>query len=137
VISYQNQKNEIAQEWATVKRLCRGGHGSIVRGGTFVQFNPPEGFRNLPLVLGYAVLDQVLNILISEGLFSCNSWMLGPKMEASETVLPWHNYALVDAGKAARNRLAHEGKLLDDGQCLVFIEAIEAELKAWDVITSL
>ena len=111
MIRDQNEKDEIAKEWTTVKSLRRGGHGSIVRGGTFVQFNPPEGFRNLPLVLGYAVLDQVLDILISEGVFSCSSWMLGSKMEASETVLPWQNHTLVDAGRAARNELAHEGKL--------------------------
>ena len=60
--------------------------------------------------------------------------MLGPKLEASKTVLPWQNYALVDAGKTARNDLAHKGRLVDDGQCLVFVEAIEAELQAWGVI---
>lgn len=134
MIGDQTAKDEIAEQWATVRRLCRGGHGSMHRGGTFVIVPPSEGFRNLPLVLGYAVLDELLDILIRQGEFVSNNRKLGAKLKASENVLPWQNYALVDAGREARNKLAHEGELLDDGQCLIFIEAIEVELRAWRVI---
>ena len=64
MIDDQTEKDEIAEQWATVKRLCKGGHASIHRGGVFVIVPPSEGFRNLPLVLGYSVLDQVLYLLI-------------------------------------------------------------------------
>src|SRR5690242_9378678 len=121
MINDQNQKNTIANEWTTVKTFCRSSHRQYAIPGAFINETPPTGFRNLPLVLGYAVLDEVLSILINQGLFTCKSWMLGAKMQVAEKVLPWQNYSLVKAGKDARNDLAHQAKLLDDRQCLVFI----------------
>jgi hypothetical protein len=55
-------------------------------------------------------------------------------MAASANLLPWRDYALVDTGKTARNDLAHEAKLVDKANCFRFIDAIEAELKAWNVL---
>src|SRR4051812_31233026 len=105
MINDQNHKTAIAKEWAIVKTLCRSSHRQYALPGAFINETPPAGFRNLPLVLGYAVLDEVLSILKSQGSFTCKSWMLGAKMQAAEKVLPWQNYALVKAGKDARNGL--------------------------------
>ena len=55
-------------------------------------------------------------------------------MGASQKLLPWQNYDLVDNGRVARNDLAHEAKLSSKADCLRFINAIEAELKAWGII---
>ena len=131
-------RNEIAKEWRSIKILCRDSHrGGVVGGGfgaVYVNETPPESFYNLPLVLAYAILDEVFNALIAQGAFACTSWMIGPKMKASKTKLPWQNYSLVWKGKIARDKLAHKAILVEKVRCLEFIEAIEVELKAWGVI---
>ncbi len=94
----------------------------------------PEDSYNLPLVLAYAVLDRVLRELRDQGAFTCNTWKLGAKMAASQNVLPWQDYHLVDNGRVARNYLAHKAKLLSKADCLQFIDAIESELTAWNIV---
>jgi len=136
MIADPNIRAEIAQEWQTVQTLCRPDR-TYVAGGpapVIITEAASDEHYNLPLVLAYAVLDEVLDALIAQGVFSCKSWMLGAKMAASKAALPWQNYALVDQGKTARNDLAHEAKLADKAQCLKFVDAIELELKAWGVI---
>src|SRR5882672_6087283 len=91
----------------------------------------PEGFRNLGVVLAFSVLDQVLSEFIQQGLFSCKSTKFGARMDSSKSALQWQDYKLIDSGREKRNRLAHDGVLIDDAECLVFIEAIENELAAW------
>ena len=136
MINDQSAKDEVAKEWAAIKKLSGWRGVSRMVGRSFVMgSSPPKGFQNLQLVLGYAVLDEILSTLVNQGVFACRGWMLGSKMKASENVLPWKNYALVEAGKDERNGLAHEAKLVDDDKCLVYIDAIEAELRAWGVIT--
>jgi hypothetical protein len=125
---------EVARDWAAVTTLCAGSHRqSQTEGGLFINESPPESFYNLPFVLAYAILDQVLANLIDQGAISCHTKrpMLGEKMEASKSVIPWQNYALVDAGKTARNELAHKAKLLGKAACFEYIGAIEKELRAW------
>ncbi|MDO8336096.1 MAG: hypothetical protein Q7T74_04955 [Candidatus Saccharibacteria bacterium] len=60
--------------------------------------------------------------------------MLGNKMVASRAFLPWQDYNTIDAGKNARNSLAHEAQLLSKTQCLMFIDGIDRELQAWGVL---
>jgi hypothetical protein len=135
VIYDEDEKEEIVKAWMTVKALSKSSHRqSVIPGGGVISETPPEGFRNLPLVLAYAVLEEILNGLRRQGIFTCGSDKLGAKMDASMDVLPWQDYGLVKTGREARNQLAHEAKLLDDKQCLIFIEAVEAELIAWGVI---
>jgi len=108
----------------------------MVPGGGFINETPPESFCNLPFLLAYAILDQALAELIDQGTIQCHKKrpLLGEKMAASVNALPWKNYALVDSRKTARNDLAHEAKLLDKIDCFRFIDAIETELKAWNVL---
>jgi hypothetical protein len=138
MIADQTTRDNICEEWAAVRKLCAGSHRQAIIGGAggavFVNETPLESFYNLPLVLAFAVLDEVLDALIAQGIFSCRSWMLGAKMTASKGAVPWQNYALVEQGKTARNELAHQAKLLDKAQCLGFVDAIEVELRAWAVI---
>jgi len=55
-------------------------------------------------------------------------------MFASKGPISWKDYALVDKAKCARNKLAHEARLVSRVQALTFIKAIEDELRAWGVI---
>ena len=102
----------------------------------FGTFTAPsrEVYHNLPLVLAYAVLDQVLNELRDQGTFTSQTQKMGDKMNASRKALPWQDYKSVDDGREARNNLAHEAQLVSKADCLRFIDAIEAELKAWSIL---
>ena len=131
---------EIGQEWAAVKKLCAQSHRQAqIPGGSFIIETPPESFYNLPFLLAYGILDQVLTELIDQGTIQLNGkkkkrLLLGDKISASVGVVPWQDYSLIGSGKTARNELAHEATLLNRNDCFQFIKAIETELKAWGVL---
>jgi hypothetical protein len=125
----------ISQQWKAVRKLCHSSHRQYIVGGAVINETPPSESYNLPFVLAYAVLDQVLAELINEGTFQCaGRAQLGGRMEASKNVLPWQNYKHITNGRNDRNDLAHEAKLLDKNKCFEYIDAIETELKAWGVL---
>lgn len=134
MIRDQQKKSEIAQDWRAVRMLCRPGDTYMLPGYGVVAEDIPEALYNLPFVLAYAVLDRVLNELRCQGEFSCKDWRLGPKMAASQKALPWQDYSIVNKGREARNYLAHEAKLLSKADCLRYIDAIESEIQAWNVV---
>ena len=128
-------KSEIVRDWAVLRKLSSAVHRSWMSGGgDFINETRPEDSYNLPFLLAYAVLDQVLSELTAQGDFSCKSWKLGEKMAASRSRLPWQDYDTVQAGKEARNKLAHEAALVAKVDCLRFIDTVERELKFWAVI---
>lgn len=104
----------------------------LIGTGSFIN----SDFWNLPFILSYSILDEVLIILKDQGVYQCNkrSPMLGKKMEASRNYIPWQDYDLVSDGRKARNKLAHEAILLPKRQCFIYIDAIEVELKAWRIL---
>lgn len=140
MIHDQNGLTEIGQEWAAVKKLCSGSHRQLlVPGGSYINETPPESFYNLPFLLAYGVLDQVLSELIDQDTIQASGTknkrlQLGEKMRASKGALLWQDYDLINAGKTARNELAHEAKLLNRDDCFKYISAVEIELKAWGII---
>jgi hypothetical protein len=105
--------------------------------GGDINETPPEEFYNLPFVLAYAVLDQVLDALMDQGTFPTPGGrrpMLGAKMNASRAHLPWVDYSAVKTGRIARNKVAHDAKLRGRADCLGFVENVERELKAWGIV---
>lgn len=64
-------RSDIAQQWAAVKLLSWGSRRAfpIPGAGGDINVMPPEEFYNLPFVLDYAVLDQVLDELTGQGTF--------------------------------------------------------------------
>lgn len=127
----------LQQQWSVVVRFCRGSHRSHqIPGGPYVNETPPEQFFNLPLLLAYAVLDQALDELITQGVVPAIKGrpFLGAKMAASRSAISWQDYATVDLGKEERNGIAHDGKLLDRAACIRFIQAIERELRGWNFL---
>lgn len=95
---------------------------------------PPVEIYNLPLVLAYCILEDVLDALITQGIVKCTSPKIGPRMIASQNHIQWKDYKTVDEGRDKRNQLAHEGKLLPKADCLKFVNAIGDELKAWKIL---
>ena len=135
MLSDQRTKSEISRDWGVVRSLCTGSHRQWqVPGGPFINETRPAESYNLPLVLAFAVLDRVLNEFRDQDTFSCSKWQLGNKMAAARNALPWQNYDLVDEGRNKRNEIAHEATLFSKPDCLRYIDAVEAELKAWGLV---
>src|ERR1700722_18772101 len=102
MITDGTKRLEIAEQWSAVRSLCKDSHRQyIVAPGVFVNETPPEEFYNLPFILAYAVLDH--------GLFVTSKMrpMLGDKLSASRTRLPWVDYSQIEIGKNASNDLRH------------------------------
>jgi len=100
---------------------------------------PPDEFYNLPLVLAYATLDSVLGQLLIEGAFPCiagrkKCFNLGEKMMSAKNAIKWLDYDTVDAGRLARNHLAHRNAMASHDDCLRYINAIGVELKNWGLV---
>ena len=134
MIKDQQRLADIRQQWTTVAKLCQSPPPTYQSHGGFVNETRPADSYNLPFVLAFAVLDQVFDSLIDQGEYACKSRQLGAKMKTSEKVLPWKDYALVDAARMARNRLAHLADLRPKDECLKHVAAIESELKAWKIL---
>jgi hypothetical protein len=126
---------DVRQQWQVVLKLAKGERSYFTEGVQITETWPKEAF-NLPFLLAYAVLDQVLSHLKDQGAFPCppNEWRLFNKLEASKHYLPWQNYGLIDLGRKARNDLAHEAKVLGKADCKTIIKAVEMELVAWAIL---
>jgi hypothetical protein len=142
MIKDQNVRAEIKQEWKTVRALTGWSSGGAVSGGcggVFIVETPPEQFYNLPLVLAYSVLDDVLGQMIFEHIFNCttknmNCHKLGDKMQSSNGKIMWKDYATVNDGRNRRNDVAHNGVLHSEQICRKYINAVEDELKNWGLL---
>ena len=124
---------DLREDWKSIGVFCSSSHRQYLIPGAIINETPPEEFYNLPFLLAYALLDQVLSEWRDQKLFD-SSWELGAKMEASKKVILWHDYGLVFNGKEARNDLAHRAKLLTKEDCLLYIEAIRKEFEFWSLL---
>ena len=126
-----------AEQWDVVQRFCSSSHRTWVGPAGAISETPPESFFNLPVVLAFSLLDEVLDSLMAQGAFPPprgHRPMLGPKMAASRAHLPWQDYIRVERGKDQRNALAHQGVLISNADCLAIVDAIGVELVAWGAI---
>ena len=137
MIQDQSILQDVRAEWAFVRRaqnMMALGHNSSLVGG----FPTTQDFKNatysLCLLFAFSVLERVLAQLKNEGMFSCGSRQLGCLMAASRSNLAWVDYALVDQARVARNRVAHHYEWPDRIDCWKYLDAIEAELKAWQIV---
>ena len=126
----------VAADWQTLGRLSTDVTRSGPTLGGWINETRPDSAFNLPLVLAFCVLEEVLNEFQIAGLFACPSWKLGAKMHASKTALPWQDFDAVDRAREARNALAHQGVIHPKRECLMHVMAVERELLAWGVLLS-
>jgi hypothetical protein len=131
---------DIREQWAVVRRFSDPdySHQEIpIAGAGIVAMPPaPDDFFNLPLVLAFSVLEQVLDQLKAQGDVPATRNMLGVKMEASKRAgIPWLDYPAVEAGRNDRNDLAHRGRLIDKARCIEHVAAIDDQLKQWGIVT--
>jgi hypothetical protein len=93
-------------------------------------------FYNLPFLLAFDVLKQVLLQAREEGLFAASRHRLVDLMDSAKTALPWVDWQCLREAVKRRNEVAHDGKLFGDIQCLQDIADIEAQLVAWGIIST-
>lgn len=89
---------------------------------------------NLLVLNAFAGLEEVLEQLRTEGVFTSQRRKLAELMKNSLGVMAWKDFAAVDAARGQRNRIAHEQQLLDVSQCEAILDLIEAELLEWRVL---
>ena len=128
--------NSIDDKWKVILSLLRTHTSTIVPGTGYVSLQIPKEHFNLPFILAYSLLDEVLSEMRNNNVFTCSTWMLGAKMNASQTILPWVDYDVINDGKDKRNDLAHNGVLLSQEECNKYISAIGIELKCWGSLSS-
>lgn len=91
-------------------------------------------FYNLPFLLAFDVLKQVLLQAREEGLFTASRHRLSDLMDSAKGALSWVDWQHLHEAVKRRNEVAHNGKLFGDIQCLQDIADIEAQLVAWNII---
>jgi hypothetical protein len=50
------------------------------------------------------------------------------------SIVPWQDYALVDQARNSRNQIAHQRAVIERAETWRFIDAIEVELRAWQIV---
>ncbi len=135
-----NALNDIRCEWETVRATRE-----LVESNIQISFFVSRGIlssdlgisklaNSLLLLFAFSVLEQALLQLRNEGQFQCNSTKLGPLMAASQNVLPWRDYPLVDQAREKRNDIAHRRDWIGQAESYKYIDAIEQELTSWKIV---
>ena len=89
---------------------------------------------NLPMLLAFDVLAQVLRAARDEGTFVSRGDKPGKLMDSAKTALTWNDWGELKDGVLRRNEIAHDGKLFDSSQCLKDITKVQEQLVAWAII---
>ena len=131
-------KHEIEEEWKCVRSFqsriqahlnASGGIGSI--GATHQLRNISH---NLTLLFAFSVLEKTLKQFRDEDVFLENRNGLKALMNSSRSTIVWQDFSLVDVAREERNKVAHDQVILDRSECWKYIDCIETELVAWQVI---
>lgn len=99
---------ELAVEWEGVRKMRAQMQVLVTTtfvGGGFTAPALASVLYNLPLLLAFDVLRQVLLQLHREGKFASASRNLGPLMDASKNDLPWLDWGSLRQGATKRNQV--------------------------------
>jgi hypothetical protein len=91
---------------------------------------------NLPLLLAFEVLMQVLLQARENGRFMGSQLQLGDLMDSAKTSLPWIDWQRLREAVKRRNEVTHDCRIFGNVQCLQDIADIEAQLVAWGIISA-
>lgn len=103
-------------------------------GGGYVSHDFRCVAYSLTLLFSFTVLEHVLQQLRDEGRFTCKSNLVGNLMIASKKSLPWKDFILVDEARGRRNDIAHRQQWVEIDDCKKYIDAIENELRGWNIL---
>ena len=129
---------DVQATWRTVLSTRDFIARNLAGTGTIGGIPPSHEFRNLAyglcLLFACSVLQDTLSALRCQGAFACGRGELGALLKASRNSLPWTNYDLVFEAKERRNAIAHAQAVIERGDTWRYIDAIEAELRAWRIV---
>lgn len=129
----------IQSEWQGVLRMRDRVRHLVLSTFAYDEIHSPSFgniLYNLPLVLAFDVLTQVLLLARDEDRFTKSQPELPDLMDSAKTSLPWIDWQLLRDGVRLRNEVRHNGKLFGDIQCVRYIADIEAQLVAWGIIAT-
>ena len=134
---------ELRKTWKGVRllhsKVYRAIMGSATLPGSFTVFIA-DAAHNLPFLHACGVLNDVLEQLAKEQPFMYKGKRykgrrFGLLLDASAPVLPWNNLLLIREAVKRRDDLAHHADIVPRGDCWKYIDAIEAELVRWGIVT--
>jgi hypothetical protein len=138
VIQDASTKEKLVQEWHFVRRykgmlqiraVASFGGGSIGMVGVYNEYYA------VLLVLGFSVIEHALRVMHAQRTFNAKGWELKRLMEGSKSDgLVWKDYDAVDAGREARNGLAHRQTIPKVTDTFRMLDEIEAELIGWNIV---
>src|SRR5690349_25003410 len=137
MIKSPDDLERIRASWRTVRDVdARVKSGQNARIFTLVSdvAGIPEIAESLLLVFGTSVLEDALKQLKEEGAFACPRFELKALMRASRDALPWVNFDAVDTCRDRRNAVAHRREFLRRGEYASYLDDIERELLAWQIL---
>jgi len=132
----QNKKllGSLVREWESVRltlALVKSNMNGALSAGGSTRF--ADLSYSLVLPFAFSVLQEVLVELRDEGIFSCDSGLLEPLMQCSRTSLPWVDYRTIRIGSEVMSDFARNQKIPATAMTWKYIDAIEAQLVAWNI----
>jgi len=128
---------KLRESWKRVRQIQDQIARNLASGSLGVMGVSDE-FRNLSysvaVLFAFSVLEDTLKQLAKEGVLNSRNRGLKRLMKSSNRVLPWVDYRLVNRGRNDRNKIAHMREFFPRKKCWEYIDAIEKELIAWEVL---
>lgn len=87
------------------------------------------------MLFAFSVFETTLKQLRDERIFNEHRNGLKALMYSSQQYIPWQDFDLIDEAREDRNKVAHDQEILERGECWRFIDGIENELVAWNVVS--
>ncbi|MCH7626649.1 MAG: hypothetical protein IIC83_12060 [Chloroflexi bacterium] len=127
---------QLRREWNGVRDRQESFRKNVVfafASGAMNTGNLAGPIYSLLLLYAFATLQNVLLEIRDQGTFSSRA-ELGELFKGSRSILPWIDYDLVDEGRDMRNKIAHSNFILPPKESFHYIDAIEAELRAFGIV---
>lgn len=125
----------IRSEWSAVVRmrermnkLMVGPVGSVADGALH------SVVYNLPLLLAFDVLGKVLRALKKQRQVPGERDQMGDLMDIFQGDPSWLEWSVLRDGVRRRNAIAYAGELFSGVECLADIEAVEEQLREWEIL---
>jgi hypothetical protein len=125
----------IRSDWSAVVRmrermnkLMVGPVGSVADGALH------SVVYNLPLLLAFDVLGKVLRALKKQRQLPGERDQIGDLMDIFQGDPSWLEWSVLRDGVRRRNAIAYAGELFSGVDCLADIEAVEEQLREWEIL---
>jgi hypothetical protein len=137
MITNPNSLAILQAEWDGVVRMRERMRNLVVSTFALNTLTSPafgDILYNLPFLLAFDVLKQVLVQAREEGQFIGIGHQLGDLVDSAKTSLSWNDWQCLREAVRRRNEVVKDGKLFGDVQCLQDMADIETQLVAWGII---